>query len=104
MRYEESMQVVNRGKCSDCKRPVIWGRLQNGRSRTFQPDLVKASEVPAEKERFAVRRGEPYVIDLEGIRHSPDMLVLVPHYCAEYRERRQNRNVDSLADLLPSDD
>ncbi|KAB1110785.1 MULTISPECIES: hypothetical protein [Micromonospora] len=82
---------------------MIWGVLQNGRNRTFQPDLVKASQVP-EKERFAARKGKPYLIDLEGIDHDPNMLVLTPHYCAEYRTNRDLRNVESLSAMLPDVD
>ncbi|MBM0201938.1 hypothetical protein JNW90_01545 [Micromonospora sp. STR1s_5] len=94
---------MNRGTCTHCKQPVIWGVLQNGRSRTFQPELVMAHTV-ADKERFAVRNGRPFVVDLEGIRHDPDMLVLTPHYCAEYRTNRDLRDVDALANLLPDVD
>ncbi len=96
------MRVINRGTCRHCERPVIWGRLQNGRRRAFQSELVVASEVP-ERERFAVRKGGQAVIDLEGIKHDPQMLVLTPHYCREYFEHRQMRNVDRLSAMLPGD-
>ncbi len=96
------MPVVERGACGFCDGPVLWGTLQNGRRRSFQLEQMRASEVP-EKERFAARKGQRYLIDLEGIPHNPDMLVLVPHYCAQYRRERDLRNVESLSDMLPKD-
>jgi len=95
--------VLTRGICKYCEQEVVWGLLANGRYRSFAPELVTASEVP-ERERFALPRRGTYLIDLEGIRHDPSMKVLTPHYCASYKqakqEEREMRNVVRLADLL----
>lgn len=94
------MPVINRGKCGHCGQPVIWGKLRNGYNRTFHHELVPAHTV-AEKERFAVRRGEPFVVDLDGVPHNPNMQVLTPHYCAEYRNSKLLANVEGLSEMLP---
>ncbi len=41
--------------CPHCNRPIIWGTLQNGRARSFEPEPRLLRDVPA-AEAFATRR------------------------------------------------
>lgn len=94
----DSRPILDRGKCSHCHQPVIWGLLQNGRRRTFEPE-PKPVNVIVERDRYAVSKRLGRVVDLVGVERPP-ALVLAAHYCAEYREARQTRGLDGLGDAI----
>lgn len=87
--------VLNRGTCRYCRKAVIWGILQNGRARSFAPAPVPAASV-VERDRFAVSKTYNRVVDLVGV--EPPAMVLTPHYCAEYGQRKLH--VDRAGDVL----
>jgi hypothetical protein len=89
---------IRRGTCDYCQRPVLWGTLQNGRSRTFDPEPKRIGQV-APADRFAYSRRYRAVVCLDG-EPSPPALVHVPHYCAAYAEAKAMRGVERLIDVM----
>jgi hypothetical protein len=79
-------RILDPGKCGYCHRPVIFGLLQNGRRRTFEPE-PKPVNVVVERDRYAVSKRLGRVVDLVGIA-SPPSVVLAAHYCAAYAEKK----------------
>lgn len=93
-----SDRVLSRGRCSHCRKPVIWGLLQNGRRRTFEPE-PQPVETVVERDRFHVSRRLGRVVDLVGVANPPSV-VLVAHYCREYADAKRLRNVARLDDAF----
>jgi hypothetical protein len=77
---------------------VIWGVLQNGRSRSFGPQPLPVDQV-VERDRYAVSRRLGAVVDLVGVT-SPPPMVLAAHYCAEYAESKRMRGMTGLGEAL----
>lgn len=90
--------MLSRGTCGFCHRPVVWGMLQNGRRRSFEPELYPAADV-AEGDRFAVHLRLRRVVDLLG-HPNPPARVLLTHRCLEYAKARQMRGVAAIADVI----
>lgn len=79
-------RILSPAKCPHCDRPIVWGLLQNGRKRTFEPDPKPVGQV-VERDRYAVSKRLMRVVDLVGIANPPT-LVLAAHYCAAYAEKK----------------
>lgn len=93
-----STPALNPGTCRYCGEPVVWGTLQNGRARSFEPDPVPGHIVPpAEAHAFSRRIGA--VVCLDGVGWMPGH-VLVPHYCDEFYAARVLRHAGrAFADI-----
>lgn len=91
-------RILDRGTCGYCRKPVIWGLLQNGRRRSFQPEPM-AAELVAEADRFAVSKHLRCVVDLLGV-NPPPSSVLVMHLCVEYAEAKRMRGMETLTDAV----
>lgn len=94
----ERTAVLSRGECRYCHRPVVWGLLQSGYHRAFQPKLVPTADV-AERDRYGVHRRLGRVVDLNGVTNPPPS-VLVAHMCTEYAEALRMRGLSKLSDAL----
>ena len=88
---------IGRGTCRYCHREVLWGTLQNGQNRAFEPEPRPGRDVPPD-ERFAYSRKQRAVVCLGEHPRQP-ALVHVPHYCQAYAEARAMRGIDSLGDM-----
>lgn len=88
--------------CKHCEQPIVWGRLQNGRNRSFDQRPARAADV-APADRYAYNRRYRAVVCLDGEPRSPE-LVLQAHRCREYVEARDEarlmRGVEGLGDAI----
>lgn len=97
-------------RCTHCGGEVVWGTLQNGQHRPFNRQPVRPADV-APSARFAYSRRAGAVVNLDGERHPPE-LVLIEHACREYAEWRERQRLaklhafsaDSIRDALTPED
>jgi hypothetical protein len=93
---------LKRAICTHCRQEVLWGRLQNGRMRSFEPKPVLTSSVsPADA--YAYSKTLRAWVDLVGALRPP-VQVLVAHYCQEYRDEKVLGRCKPLGYLLVEDD
>lgn len=88
--------------CAHCDNPIVWGTLQNGRPRPFNPHPVRLHDLPA-TEAFAYSRRARAMVCLDAEPHPPEM-ALGLHYCAQYIQKRAEemdlKNVTAIGEHL----